>query len=332
TDADYYKMEGGLAVERPETEIDALLSDAPAIHIVGIVKPKADSVTANSIGGIAYPSSLMRELYARVEDSPVVKAQRGDTAHDVFTGAPFAGYVLDDVPGLREVMSQNPQVAPMLVSMTDEQVLALANRYLSASLESNYRKLGVVNEEEPSSVYIYPKDFDSKDVVTQKLNEFSNTHSKLTYTDTVALLLSSVTTIVNAISYVLVAFVAISLVVSSIMIGVITYISVLERIREIGILRAMGASKRDVARVFNAETAVIGFAAGGIGIAVSLGLIVIINIILHALTGLSTLSAVLSLPAALILIGISVLLTIIAGLVPSGVAARKDPVVALRTE
>ena len=146
------------------------------------------------------------------------------------------------------------------------------------------------------------------------------------------MLLSSVTTIVNAITYVLVAFVAISLIVSSIMIGIITYISVLERTKEIGILRAIGASKKDVSRVFNAETLIVGFGAGLIGILVSLFFIVIINIILGALTGLATLKAVLPVSSAIILIVISMLLTLVAGLVPSRIAAKKDPVIALRTE
>ena len=151
------------------------------------------------------------------------------------------------------------------------------------------------------------------------------------YTDVLELIMSSVTTIVNAISYVLIAFVAISLIVSSIMIGIITYISVLERTKEIGILRSIGASRRDVARVFNAETLIVGFTAGVIGIAVTLVLIVIANVILKSVTGIPNLA---SLPptAAVILVGISMVLTLIAGIIPSQVAARKDPVVALRTE
>ena len=227
------------------------------------------------------------------------------------------------------------QFLPMMQGMTQEQVVAMANQMMSAngtSLEKNYMTLGVVDPEEPAAISIYPKDFDAKDEITKLLDDFSQNKSKLTYTDTIALMLESVTTIVNAISYVLVAFVAISLVVSSIMIGVITYISVLERTKEIGILRALGASKRDVSRVFNAETLVIGFSAGALGILVSLVLIAIINIILFALTELAALKAVLSLPAALILIGISMVLTLIAGLFPASVAAKKDPVVALRTE
>ena len=155
---------------------------------------------------------------------------------------------------------------------------------------------------------------------------------QISYTDYVALLMSSITTIINAISYVLIAFVAISLVVSSIMIGIITYISVLERTKEIGILRAIGASRRDVSHVFNAETLLVGFVSGALGIGITLLLNQVINLILHHLTGIGALNAILPPAGAVILVLISMLLTYIAGLIPSGVAARKDPVVALRTE
>ncbi|HIV10545.1 MAG TPA: FtsX-like permease family protein, partial [Candidatus Faeciplasma avium] len=155
---------------------------------------------------------------------------------------------------------------------------------------------------------------------------------KISYRDYVKLLMSSVTTIISAISYVLMAFVAISLVVSSIMIGVITYISVLERTKEIGILRAVGASKRDISRVFNAETMIVGFAAGAFGIGLTLLLLIPINIILHVLTGIEILSASLPIAGAVILIAISMGLTMISGLIPSRLAAKKDPVEALRTE
>ena len=144
--------------------------------------------------------------------------------------------------------------------------------------------------------------------------------------------MSSVTTIISAISYVLIAFVAISLVVSSIMIGIITYISVLERTKEIGILRSVGASKKDISRVFNAETLIVGFVAGAIGIGITLILLLPINLILHYLTGIDNLSAILPVTGAAVLVIISMALTLIAGLIPSGIAAKKDPVVALRTE
>ena len=169
------------------------------------------------------------------------------------------------------------------------------------------------------------------DLIAQ-YNENAKEEDVIEYTDYVALLMSSITTVINAISYVLIAFVAISLVVSSIMIGIITYISVLERTKEIGILRAIGASKRDISRVFNAETIIVGFISGAIGILVTLGFIVIINAILHAVTGIPNLNAVLPPMAGVILVGISMLLTFIAGLFPAKVAAKKDPVIALRSE
>ncbi len=196
--------------------------------------------------------------------------------------------------------------------------------------------LGYVNKNNPTTILIYPKDFEAKDIINAEIEAYNDSRSaeedKISYSDMVGILMSSVTTIVNAISYVLIAFVAISLVVSSIMIGIITYISVLERTKEIGVLRAIGASKKDVSRVFNAETLIVGFGAGAIGILVSLFFILIINIILHSLTGIANLSAVLPVGAAVILILISMGLTLIAGLIPSRVAAKKDPVIALRTE
>jgi putative ABC transport system permease protein len=196
-------------------------------------------------------------------------------------------------------------------------------------------ELGYVNKENPTRILIYPKDFEAKDIISEEINSYNSSQKeedKISYSDMVGVLMSSVTTIVNAISYVLIAFVAISLIVSSIMIGIITYISVLERTKEIGILRAIGASKKDVSRVFNAETLIVGFGAGLIGILVSPFFILIINIILHALTDIAALSAVLPFGAAVILILISKALTLVAGLIPSRVAAKKDPVIALRTE
>ncbi|MBQ9704524.1 MAG: FtsX-like permease family protein, partial [Clostridia bacterium] len=184
-------------------------------------------------------------------------------------------------------------------------------------------------------ISIYPKDFEAKEEIVDLIAQYNDAQEeidKITYTDTVALLMSSVTTIINAISYVLIAFVAISLIVSSIMIGIITYISVLERTKEIGILRAIGASKKDISRVFNAETLIVGFAAGAIGIISTLLLNIVINIILYSLTGLATLKATLPVVGAIVLVLISMGLTLIAGLIPSRVAAKKDPVIALRTE
>lgn len=207
-----------------------------------------------------------------------------------------------------------------------------------ATYDGNLKLLGVAELSEPSSMKIYAIDFESKEKITQlieKYNDFKiaddNQADVINYTDYVGLMMSSVSDIINAISYILIAFVAISLIVSSIMIGIITYISVLERTKEIGILRAMGASKRDISNVFNAETLIVGFSAGVIGIAVTLLLNIPINIIIENITGIANV-ALLPWQGGVILVVISMLLTLIAGLVPAGVAAKKDPVEALRTE
>ena len=225
-------------------------------------------------------------------------------------------------------------------SYTEAQWLEFYDLYMppsvsEATLKENLKTLGYVNLDEPSGINLFASTFENKNKISDAIdayNEGKAEEQQITYTDYVALLMSSITTVINAISYVLIAFVAISLVVSSIMIGIITYISVLERTKEIGILRAIGASKRDISRVFNAETLIVGFTSGAIGILVTLGLNVIINIILQALTGIPDLRAVLPWQGGVILVCISMILTFIAGLIPSGVAAKKDPVIALRTE
>lgn len=207
-----------------------------------------------------------------------------------------------------------------------------------ATYDGNLKLLGVAELSEPSSMKIYATDFESKEKITQLIEKYNdskiaddNQADVINYTDYVGLMMSSVSDIINSISYILIAFVAISLIVSSIMIGIITYISVLERTKEIGILRAMGASKRDISNVFNAETLIVGFSAGVIGIAVTVLLNIPINIIIENITGIANV-ALLPWQGGVILVVISMLLTLIAGLVPAGVAAKKDPVEALRTE
>lgn len=207
--------------------------------------------------------------------------------------------------------------------------------YSETTLKDNLKKLGYFDLESPSTINIYASTFEDKDSIADAIQHYNDSvdeDDQISYTDVVALLMSSITTIINVISYVLIAFVAISLVVSSIMIGIITYISVLERTKEIGILRAIGASKKDVSMVFNAETFIIGFTAGAIGIIMTLLLNIPINIIVHDLTGIYSLNSTLPWVGAVALVLISVLLTFIAGLIPSGMAAKKDPVEALRTE
>jgi len=207
--------------------------------------------------------------------------------------------------------------------------------YSTSTYKENIKALGYVDLDSPSTINIYASTFEDKDAIADAIDIYNDSvdeDDKIEYTDIVALLMSSISSVINVISYVLIAFVAISLVVSSIMIGIITYISVLERTKEIGILRAIGASKKDVSRVFNAETFIVGLAAGAIGIVATLLLLIPANIIIHDLTGIYTLNAVLPFAGGAALIAISVVLTFIAGLIPSGLAAKKDPVEALRTE
>ena len=220
---------------------------------------------------------------------------------------------------------------------TDEQLASYYEllEFSRSNYEANLIVLGCVDLDDPFGINLYASSFENKDIIKEAIdayNEQADEGSQIEYTDIIGLLMSSITTIINAITYVLIAFVAISLVVSSIMIGVITLISVQERTKEIGILRAIGASKRNVSSMFNAETMIIGFTAGLLGVVVTYLMCIPINLILHNLTGLSNLSAILPIPVALVLITISVLLTLISGIIPSRSAAKKDPVVALRTE
>ena len=246
-----------------------------------------------------------------------------------------------DAPAAPEVTLSAKDILLQSLSAASEQELQMMLRYLpktSATYDGNLKTLGVAALSEPSSISIYAKDFESKEFITDfitKYNEEKKAADKqediINYTDYVGLMISSVSDIIDAISYILIAFVAISLIVSSIMIGIITYISVLERTKEIGILRAIGASKKDISRVFNAETLIVGFSAGAIGIIVTLILIIPINIIIELLTDIPNMAA-LPWQGGVILVLISMLLTLIAGLFPARVAANKDPVVALRTE
>ncbi len=246
------------------------------------------------------------------------------------------------------------EYASQIASMSDEEIVFLFegsehslsdyakmyDLYMPSSVsdstyEDNLSLLGYVDTNTPSGINLYSSTFEDKEKVADIITKYNGTvddKDKITYTDYIALLLSSVSTIIDAISYVLIAFVSISLIVSAIMISVITYISVLERTKEIGILRSVGASKHDVTRVFNAETFIIGTTAGVLGVAITLLLLIPVNIILHSLTGIEILSAQLTVDKAVLFILVSMILTIVAGLVPSLSAAKKDPVVALRTE
>lgn len=215
-------------------------------------------------------------------------------------------------------------------------LLSVYDEYIDgASYADNLKSFGKISYDAPSSIAIYTDSFENKDAITECIAQYNTTadeEAKITYTDYVALLTSSITSIVDVISYVLIAFVAVSLIVSSIMIGIITYISVLERTKEIGILRAIGASKRNISQVFNAETFIIGLCSGVIGVGISLLTLIPANALIHHLTGIETINAALSPVAATILVVLSVILTLIGGLIPSKKAAKKDPVTALRSE
>ena len=335
TNADYYAYDSDkkLITECSEATVLAKLPDAIEIEIVGIVTPIEDGNSV--IGTIGYTSKLTEKLIEKVNAHPAVKAQLNDEKTDLFSGLSFEKreYTAKEI---RAYMANDPELAQYL-QMPDAMLVQYAAPLMStqATFDGNLKKLGYIDVTKPSAINIYPKDFESKDYVTTLIKDYNNSveeKDKITYTDAVAMLMSSVTTIVNAISYVLIAFVAISLIVSSIMIGIITYISVLERTKEIGILRSIGASKRDISRVFNAETSIVGFTAGAIGIGITLLLIIPINAILISLTGIETLKAVLPLGGAVVLVAISVILTFISGLIPSRFAANRDPVEALRSE
>ena len=228
-----------------------------------------------------------------------------------------------------------------MATLSEAELTQLIQTYsnnASATYDNNLSKLGVVDLDNPSTINLYPKDFESKDRIADIITDYNNKQTEqgkdenvINYTDFIGIMMSSVSTIINVISYVLIAFVGISLVVSSIMIGIITYISVLERTKEIGILRSIGASKKDVSRVFNAETLLVGLVAGLIGIGVTLLIDIPINIVIEHLVNISGI-AKLPVAGGIILVAISVGLTMIAGLIPAKFAAKRDPVEALRTE
>ena len=278
----------------------------------------------------------IRDYIADMDDETLMNYVREMTAEAVreqYADAARARLAAMSAEQLSMALTMTPLTDEQYEYVYDEK---LPPKYSDSTYEENLELLGYVDKDSPSSINLYAASFADKDEIARIISEYNasveNEDDEISYTDYVAILMSSVSTIINAISYVLIAFVAISLVVSSIMIGIITYISVLERTKEIGILRSIGASKRDVSNVFNAETLIEGFAAGVIGIGITLLLIIPINAIVQNLTGIESLRAILPASGGVALVLISMILTFIAGLIPSGFAARRDPVEALRTE
>ena len=327
-----------------------VVNNGTDIKVCGIIRPNDDAVSTSISSGIGYTAKLTEYIIEEVKNSEIAKAQLADTSVDVFTGVPFDNdrnteITMDDVNAYMATLSpeESTQMQAMTSGMSDDQILQLFSaslkaRTTDATLDSNKSKLGITDLDTPSQIDIYATDFDSKEKVQNIIKDYNKLQQDdgkeenvINYTDYVGIMMSSVSTIINAISYVLIAFVAISLIVSSIMIGIITYISVLERTKEIGVLRSIGASKKDVSRIFNAETLIEGFVSGALGIVVTLLLCIPANALIKHLTDISNV-AQLPVAGGVILIIISMFLTFIAGLIPAKLAAKKDPVVALRSE
>ena len=355
TNTDCFVRQDGQWVDKSDDEAYLLnvLNSSDEIAVVGILRPAEGATTGSGQSGvIGYRADLMTHLLDKVTSAEIVREQKADPTVDVFTGLPFEQEELKDAYTMEELLAYAAQlpaeaqqelmgyVSSMQAAGMDDGTIAtqLMRAALSqsdgATYTGNLKRLGVSDPDDPEAINLFPKDFEAKDRIADRIAEYNKSlpeDAQLAYTDYIGLMISSITTIINAISYILIAFVAVSLVVSSIMIGIITYISVLERTREIGVLRSIGASRRDISRVFNAETLTIGFAAGTIGIGITLLLILPLNAIIRHLSGLSGVAA-LPAGAAVILVAISMLLTFLAGLIPSRIAAKKDPVIALRSE
>ncbi len=351
---DYYQKVGDTYVDMSDDEVymTEVVNNGTEIKVVGIIRPNEDS-TVTTTGCIGYTSELMEYLIEQVNESEIVQEQIANPDVDVFTNLPFESDTttlsMDELNAYIATLSETEQAEmqakiaqAQAAGMSEEAILEAFSSSLSQTstntYDDNMTLLGVSDLDNPSSISIYPKDFESKDIITgiiddynQEMTDAGNEDLVIQYTDIVGVLLTSVTSIINTISYVLIAFVAISLVVSSIMIAIITYISVLERTKEIGILRSIGASKKDITRVFNAETFITGLSAGVLGIVCTLILSIPANIIIENVTGIDNICK-LPADAAIILIVISIVITLLAGFVPSKMAAKKDPATALRTE
>ena len=349
-------------------EFKSLFDNSLKLKVVGIVIPSEDADAYYINSNIAYTSLLTDYLIDYIDKSAVVSSQKSTPDINVLSGIAFSPATDEQKTSDAKIyfsslgISEKAKILTQFSSSqgtdttalpTDEVIRAsMFDSYLSSapdsvlitlydsfisngSYEENMNAFGVVSRETPTSVSIYADNFENKDKISECIEEYNKTaldEDRIAYTDYVGLLMSSITTIIDVISYVLMAFVSVSLIVSSIMIGIITYISVLERTKEIGILRAIGASRRNVAQVFNAETFIIGFISGIIGIATTILLNIPINAVIHALTGIDSVNAHLPLGSAIILVVLAVILTLIGGIIPSRKAAKKDPVTSLRSE
>ena len=348
-DTDYYKYSDELGhwvdMSEDSVHLEQVLSEAMELKVVGIIRPKPDAVATAITGTIGYTKELTEYIIGETAKQQIIADQKADPDTDVLTGKPFADgdKAADAQENAFDMSTLTPEQQMYLATLSEAELQALMQQYAQnavskATYEGNLELFGLNSLDTPSTISIYPIDFASKDLIEDKIKEYNEKceaegkeANQITYTDYIGIMMSSISTIINVITYVLIAFVAISLVVSSIMIGIITYISVLERTKEIGILRSIGASKKDISRVFNAETMIVGLVSGLLGVGVTVLLNIPINMVIYYFAEIPDVS---KLPAVggTILVIISVTLTLIAGLIPSGVAAKKDPVEALRTE
>ena len=337
---DYYEKINNMWVDKSDDEdyLKKKIAIAESIKVVGIIKPNEESVTTSIEGAIGYTKDLKEYVINKINASEIVKEQKENEEVNVFTGIKFPKSDENKKFNFEDLSQEQKSY---IANLNSEQMAELMNSFVAnqnASLEDNLKTLGSVNLESPSSIRIYPTNFEAKEAITEEIEKYNQKQrdegkeeNVINYTDFIGIMMKSVSVIVNMISYVLIAFVAISLIVSSIMIGIITYISVLERTKEIGILRAIGASKKDISRVFNAETFIVGLISGLLGIGITVIIIIPINAIIKAVTNISGIAS-LPIGGAIVLVIISMILTIIAGLIPSKMASKKDPVEALRIE
>ncbi len=335
--SDLYTETNGIWIDQSDDEdfVQNVVDNALEVKVVGIIRPKEASVHRMTMGGVLYTDDMQDYIIKQSSESEIAKEQLKNPNTNVFTGQSF-----DEQAELSLSNLTNEQ-RMMMSSMSESelmQYMASYNENVNATYESNLSKIGVVDTDSPTAISIYASSFEQKELISDMINDYNEAQKDngemadvITYNDFIGMMLESVSTAINMISYVLIGFVSVSLIVSSIMIGIITYISVLERTKEIGILRAIGASKKDISRVFNAETFIEGLISGVLGIVITLILNFPISIIVEYYTGVANI-AILPWQGGIILVLISLLLTIIAGLIPSKYASKKDPVEALRSE
>ena len=338
--SDYYEKQGNLWIDQSEDNdfMKEKIANAENINVVGIIKQNEQSTATAMNGGIGYLKDLKEYVINKTNEADIVKEQKENSETNVFTGLEFPKSGEKSEFNFNNLSNEQKMAISQMSTEEIAKVMDTYTKNQNASYENNLKTLGAIDLDKPSSISIYPKTFESKELIAKAIEDYNKKQrddgkeeNTITYTDLVGAMMSSITNIIDAVSYALIAFVSISLVVSSIMIGIITYISVLERTKEIGILRAIGASKKDISRVFNAETFIIGLISGMIGVGITLLLTLPINSIIYALSGVA-IHATVSVTQATILVLISLGLTILAGLIPAKMASKKDPVEALRTE